>query len=129
MKLIDDILVAVDQKFGVVVMVIDLSAAFDTVDHSLLLNILVNKFRISGSALRWLKSFLSGRTQRVRIGESLSDSLVVVFGVAQGSVLGPLLFNMYCSSISEVFTSCGFDGMGYADDNIGVRVFSCLCFY
>ena len=101
--MIDDILVAVDKKFGVVVMIIDLSAAFDTVDHALLLNILKFKFRISGSALRWLKSFLSGRTQRVRVGDCLSDSLVVDFGVAQGSVLGPLLFNLYCSSINDVF--------------------------
>ena len=123
LKLIDDILVAVDQKFGVVVMIIDLSAAFDTVDHSILLNILQFKYRISGSALNWLKSFLSGRTQRVRVGNSLSDSFVVDFGVAQGSVLGPLLFNMYCFSISDVFVSCGFGCMGYADDNIGVRVF------
>ena len=124
LKLIDDILVAVDKKFGVVVMIIDLSAAFDTVDHALLLNILKFKFRISGSALRWLKSFLSGRTQRVRVGDCLSDSLVVDFGVAQGSVLGPLLFNLYCSSINDVFSSCGFDcSMGYADDNIGVRIF------
>ena len=119
LKLIDDILVAVDKKFGVVVMIIDLSAAFDTVDHGLLLNMLQFKYHISGSALKWLKSFLSGRTQRVRVGDSLSDSLVVDFGVAQGSVLGPLLFNLYCSSMNDVFLSCGFDSMGYADDNIG----------
>jgi len=123
LKLIDDILVAVDKKFGVVVMIIDLSAAFDTVDHGLLLNMLQFKFHISGSALKWLKSFLSGRTQRVRVGDCLSDCLVVDFGVAQGSVLGPLLFNMYCSSINEIFSHCGFESMGYADDNIGVRIF------
>ena len=78
---------------------------------------------ISGSALKWLKSFLFGRTQRVRVGECLSESLVVCFGVAQGSVLGPLLFNMYCSSINDIFTDCGFESMGYADDNIGSRAF------
>ena len=126
LKLIDDILVGVDNKFGVVVMIVDLSAAFDTVDHALLLNMLQFKYHITGSALKWLKSFLSGRTQRVRVGDGLSESLVVVFGVAQGSVLGPLLFNMYCSSISDVFSSCGFDSMGYADDNIGIRVFPAL---
>ena len=123
LKLVDDILVATDKKLGVVVMIIDLSAAFDTVDHQLLLNILQNKYRISGSALRWLKSFITGRSQRVRVGDGLSDVLVVLFGVAQGSVLGPLLFNLYCSSIDAVFKSCGFDSMGYADDNIGLRIF------
>ena len=123
LKLMDDILVAVDKQFGVVVMIVDLSAAFDTVDHSLLLNMLQFKYCITGSALKWLKSFLSDRTQRVRVGDCLSESLIVVFGVAQGSVLGPLLFNMYCSSINDVFSSCGFESYGYADDNIGTRIF------
>ena len=124
LKLIDDIFVAVDKKFGVVMLIIDLSAAFDTVDHRLLLNMLQFKYRITGSALAWLKSFLTGRLQRVKIGNSLSDPLLVLFGVAQGSILGPLLFNLYCSSINEVFKSCGFDCMGYADDNLGFRLFS-----
>ena len=124
LKLIDDIFVAVDKKFGVVMLIIDLSAAFDTVDHSLLLNMLQFKYRITGSALAWLKSFLTGRQQRVKIGNRLSDPLVVCFGVAQGSILGPLLFNLYCSSVNEVFHSCGFDSMGYADDNLGLRLFS-----
>ena len=124
LKLIDDIIVAVDKKFGVVMLIIDLSAAFDTVDHRLLLNILRFKYKITGSALAWLKSFLTGRLQRVKIGNCFSDSLVVSFGVAQGSVLGPLLFNLYCSSVNEVFASCGFDSMGYADDNIGFRSFT-----
>ena len=105
-------------------LIIDLSAAFDTVDHRLLLNILRFKYKITGSALAWLKSFLTGRLQRVKIGNCFSDSLVVSFGVAQGSVLGPLLFNLYCSSVNEVFASCGFDSMGYADDNIGFRSFT-----
>lgn len=123
LKLIDDILVACDKNLGVVVMIIDLSAAFDTVDHSLLLNQLQFKYHIVGSALQWLKSFLSGRSQRVKVGDTLSDSLIVEFGVAQGSVLGPLLFNLYCSSISEVFAACSFDCVGFADDNVGTRVF------
>ena len=123
LKLVDDILLAVDRKFGIIVLIIDLSAAFDTVDHKLLLNILRSKYKIVGSALEWVKCFLTNRTQRVKIGKSLSDSLTVLFGVAQGSILGPLLFNLYCASICEVFQSCGFTGMGYADDNIGSRIF------
>ena len=112
----------VDQKLGVV-MIIDLSAAFDTVDHSVLLNILQHKFNIKGSALAWLKSFLTGRRQSVKIGDSFSFSLPVSFGVPQGSILGPLLFNLYCSSLPDVFSRAGFDSMGYADDNLGLRVF------
>ena len=75
LKMIDDILVAVDRKLGVVVLIIDLSAAFDTVDHKLLLNILQSKFHITGTALAWLNSFLSDRTQCVKIGDCLSSSL------------------------------------------------------
>ena len=124
-KLIDDILIAVDKKFGVVMLMVDLSAAFDTVDHRLLLNILQDKYRITGSALEWLKSFLTGRTQRVKVGGScLSDSLEVLFGVPQGSILGPLLFNLYCSTLNQAFLSSGFNSMGYADDNFGLRLFT-----
>ena len=54
LKLVDDILVAVDQKFGVVLLIVDLSAAFDTVDHNLLLRILQKKYRITGAALEWI---------------------------------------------------------------------------
>ena len=124
LKLVDDILVAVDKKFGVVVLLVDLSAAFDTVDHRLLLNILQHKYHITGSALAWLKSFITGRKQRVKIGENFSESVSVLFGVAQGSILGPLLFNLYCASIDSAFESCGFTSMGYADDNLGLRTFS-----
>ena len=123
LKLIDDILVTVDRKLGVVVLIIDLSAAFDTVDHNVLLNILQNKFHITGSALSWFKSFLSGRTQSVKIGDSLSSTLTILYGVPQGSILGPLLFNLYCSSLPEAFSCAGFDSMGYADDNLGLCVF------
>ena len=123
LKLIDDILVTIDRKLGVVVLIIDLSAAFDTVDHTVLLNILQSKYHITGSALLWFKAFLSGRTQRVKIGDSLSSPLLVLYGVPQGSILGPLLFNLYCSSLSDAFSRAGFDCMGYADDNLGFRVF------
>ena len=123
LKLIDDILVTVDSKLGVVVLIIDLSAAFDTVDHTVLLHILQSKFHINGSALTWLKSFLSGRTQRVKIGDSLSSSLTILYGVPQGSILGPLLFNLYCSSLTDAFAHAGFNSMGYADDSLGLRVF------
>ena len=127
LKLIDDILVTIDSKLGVVVLIIDLSAAFDTVDHTVLLHILKSKFHISGTALSWFKSFLSGRTQRVKIGDSSSSSLTLLYGVPQGSILGPLLFNLYCSSLPDAFSHAGFSSMGYADDNLGFRVFPAFC--
>ena len=123
LKLIDDIMVGIDGRSGVVVLFVDLSAAFDTVDHVILLNILQNKFRITGSAIDWIKSFLSCRSQRIKVDGVFSDALLVAFGVPQGSILGPLLFNLYCSSIDDAFKSSGFHSMGYADDNFGLRIF------
>ena len=127
LKMIDDIMVAVDGKSGVVLLILDLSAAFDTVDHTKLLQILYSQFHISGNALKWLKAFLSGRSQRVKVGNVSSDSLDILFGVPQGSILGPLLFNLYCSSLSQAFSYSGFDCAGYADDNFGYRAFPAFC--
>ena len=66
---------------------------------------------------------MSGRSQSVKIGDTLSGTLSVLYGVPQGSILGPLLFNLYCASIDHAFKSAGFDSMGYADDNLGLRYF------
>ena len=79
---------------------------------------------IRGKALKWFKSFLVGRTQRVLINSDLSEPLELSFGVPQGSVLGPVLFNIYTSSWSDVFSDSGFNCLGYADDNIGYQVFT-----
>ena len=89
LKLIDDILIGIDRKFGVIVLMIDLTAAFDTVDHGHLINMLQFKYHITGTALAWLKAFVTGRSQKVKIGDFLSNALVVSFGVPQGSILGP----------------------------------------
>ena len=124
LKFMNDLLVGIDSKNGVVVLLIDLSAAFDTVNHKKLLNILFNELRICGTALKWFKSFLSNRTQRVLIGSSLSESIILTCGVPQGSVLGPILFNIYVNSLSNVFINNGFTTLSYADDNSGYQVFS-----
>ena len=77
-------MVAVDSKSGVVVLIIDLSAAFDTVSHSLLLNILFREIGLRGNALRWFKSFLLNRSQRVKVGDTQGVQCIPshVFGLA-----------------------------------------------
>ena len=124
LKIVDDILIGFDSNNGTILLLLDLSAAFDTVDICKLLNILETEFGITGVALRWFHSFLTNRTQRVRIHNSLSECLDVLFGVPQGSVLGPVLFNLYARSLYNVICAAGFNTSGYADDSNARLTFS-----
>ena len=127
--IVNDILVAFDRNTGVILLFFDLSAAFDTVDIDKLLYVLESDIGISGTALSWFASFLRGRNQKVLIQQSLSDSRDVHFGVPQGSVLGPVLFNIYTRSLFDVIKNCGFSTSGYADDNNALQSFSLVFQY
>ena len=98
-RLVNDMLLSLDNCNAVILLLIDLSAAFDTVDIDRLLCILKSELGIDGMALRWLESFLKNRNQKVLVENTLSGSLQVEFGVPQGSVLGPKLFNIYIRSL------------------------------
>ena len=75
-------------------MFLDLSKAFNTVDHDVLMSKL-SKFNFSSRALAWMSSYLSNRRQCVKVGDTLSSNMKCTMGVPQGSVLGPLLFSLY----------------------------------
>ena len=104
---------------------LDLSAAFDCVSHSILLNRLSLDFGFSGLPLSWLNSYLSGRTQHVFWNSVLSSSSSVSIGVPQGSVLGPLLFCVYVSPVSRLLTSFGLFHHSYADDTTLILSVDC----
>ena len=74
---------------------LDLSATFDTIDHTILLDRLTVNYGISELALGWFKSYLSGRTHSVKVGSTLSHPAVLQYGVPRGSVLGLILFSLH----------------------------------
>ena len=122
--LVNDVLLGFDDNLCTVVVFLDLSAASDTIDIEKLLTILSEEIGITGIALKWFRSFLTGRTQKVRIEQALSECLEVLFGTVQGSVLGPKLFNIYVRSQHKVFEKCMFKTTAFADDSNGAKTFS-----
>ena len=95
---------------------LDLSAVFDTIDHSLLYDCLHDWFGIDSTVLSWIKSYFSNRKQKIKIGDSFSESVILPFGVPQGSVLGPLLFTLYTSPLSQIISKFKVTHHLYADD-------------
>ena len=94
----------------------DLSTAFDTIDHDILITRLSTWYGISGTALSWFTLYLTGRRQAIKIYNCFSDLLSISCGVPQGSVLGPLLFTLYTTPLSSVIQSHNLGHHLYADD-------------
>ena len=112
----NDISVSLDKGHVTALNLLDLSAAFDTIDHNTLTNRLAEWYGVSGMALAWFKSYLCGRHQKIKSDKFFSDSSLLEHGVPQGSVLGPLLFSLYTAPLGTIISSYGLSHHLYADD-------------
>lgn len=115
-KVVNDLLLASDSGSLSILILLDLSSAFDTVDHMVLLNRLETVFGVSGTVLDWFRSYFMGRSQFVFMDGSRSDVDPVCTGVPQGSVLGPLFFSIYIHPLGQLLRSLNLSYHFYADD-------------
>ena len=99
LKVQNDLLLAVDNGYDAVLVLLDFSAAFDLIDHDILLNRLEKRFGLCDTPLSWIMSYLSHRNQFVSVSNNTSNEESINRGVPQGSVLGPLLFSLYTSEM------------------------------
>ena len=116
LKVTNDILMKMNSQEVTLLVMLDLSAAFDTVNHDILISRLHEEVGVSGLALEWFRSYLQNRTQRVAVDGTFSERFVLDHGVPQGSCLGPLLFIIYSSKLFKVIRDQLPEAHCYADD-------------
>ena len=112
--------------YGALLVLLDFSAAFDTIDHGILLRRLASRFGIRGNALEWMESYITGRHQAVLIDGFSSGLVTLLFGVAQGSVLGPIVFILYTSPLYELVRAFAIDCHFFSDDSQIYKIFRIL---
>ena len=117
LKVQNDILQSLDNNCATVLVLLDLSAAFDTIDHQTLLHRLENLFGIKDKPLKWMSSYLSDRFQTVCVNGQLSTPVHMTYSVPQGSVLGPKNYIMYTKPVGNICRRHGLQHHFYADDS------------
>jgi len=115
-KIVNDLLLTIDNKQSTLLVMLDLSAAFDTVNHRILLDRLETDCGVSGNALAWLESYFADRTQSVLVKNNQSEKKPLKTGLPQGSILGPFCFPPYASPVFEIVAKHGCYAHMYADD-------------
>ena len=129
LKIHDNIPASMDAGKVTALTLLDLSATFDTIDHTVLLRRIVDWFGVTGKAFDWFKSYLSSRWQ-IRLDDCLSTKADLKFGVPRGSVLGLLLFTLYTTPLSSMIYEHALLHNLYADNNqlyvlLCIRVLCC----
>ena len=110
------ILHSLDRNKAVLLVLLDMSAAFDTISHSILINRLERRFGITGTAISWFRSYLQDRCKRVSINDALSEQHIINYSVPQGSIVGPQCFIMYTHPIGDIIRQYNIQFHLYADD-------------
>ena len=124
LKIHHDILKAFEEQKGILLTGLDLSAAFDTVGHNILIMVLKNKYGIGRMALEWFKDYLKNRAVQVLIENSIPEAVDIPFSVPQGSCAGPVLCNMYSSMMGKLTQGYLVNLLGYADDKTLYNTFN-----
>ena len=117
LRIVNYLLTAVDNNKICILTLLDLSAAFNTKDHQILLTQIQHSFGMSGSALSWFLSYLCNRTHAVTINSLQSQHTTLHYGVPQGSVLGPVLFILYTQPLFNLVSKQAVNHHAFADDN------------
>ena len=121
LHVLNDLLSMTDAVNNALLVLLNLSAAFDTIDHSLLKK-LHGEIFLKGTVLDWFMSYLSCRFQQVLVGQSYSAGMPLLCGVPQGSVLSPLYFSLYAKQFAKLIQKHSIDYHLFADDS---ELYSC----
>ena len=115
-KVKNDIMFSIDSNNVVFMALLDLSAAFDTIDHQIFISRLFNRIGVRSTVLSWFQSYLSGWSSQVDIDGILSNPTTLEFGLPQGSIVGPIGYSIYTLPIGDIIRYHRLHYHLYADD-------------